>query len=126
MVAVQGSLPLIRDQKVEEMNLNRKDTKKVIDLYAGVGGIGLGFAEAGYETALAVDFDPFCRFTYDLNHGEPKLIVGDIGTLDVETYLDFDILLAGFPCQPFSVAGYRKGFEDSERGNQFFNIFKIL
>ncbi len=99
---------------------------KTIDLYAGVGGIRLGFEKADFETVFANDFEPSCKVTYDLNFKDTPLIVGNIGDIKIETIPDFDFLLAGFPCQPFSIAGYRKGFEDSDRGNQFFNILKIL
>ena len=99
---------------------------KTIDLYAGIGGIRLGFEKAGFETVFANDYDPYCKFTYDINFKDTPLIVGDIGEIDPKTLPDFDFLLGGFPCQPFSVAGYRKGFEDTDRGNQFFNIVRIL
>lgn len=105
-----------------------KQRKKIrtIDLYAGIGGIRLGFERAGFETVFANDFDPFCKETYDLNFKSTPLTVADIGTIDPQSLPDFDFLLAGFPCQPFSIAGYRKGFEDTQRGNQFFNIIRIL
>ncbi len=99
---------------------------KTIDLYAGIGGIRKGFEKANFETVFANDFDPYCKITYDLNFSTAPLTVGDIGEIDPKTLPNFDFLLAGFPCQPFSVAGYRKGFEDTARGNQFFNIVKIL
>ncbi len=99
---------------------------KTIDLYAGIGGIRLGFDKSGFETVFANDFEPFCKLTYDLNFTGTKLTVGDIGEIKPASLPDFDFLLAGFPCQPFSIAGYRKGFEDTKRGNQFFNIIRIL
>lgn len=99
---------------------------KTIDLYAGIGGIRRGFKNAGFETVYANDFDPFCKITYDLNSDEVPLTVGDIGAIDPKSLPDFNFLLAGFPCQPFSIAGYRKGFEDTDRGNQFSNILRIL
>ena len=104
-----------------------KDNKyKTIDLYAGIGGIRLGFEKAGFETVFANDYDPYCKFTYDINFKDIPLTIGDIGEIDPKTLPNFDFLLGGFPCQPFSVAGYRKGFEDTDRGNQFFNIVRIL
>jgi DNA (cytosine-5)-methyltransferase 1 len=103
---------------------------KTIDLYAGIGGIRLGFELAGgFKTVFANDFEPACKITYDNYFGNnPGLTVGDIGDFinDPSSIPDFDFLLAGFPCQPFSVAGFRKGFKDEDRGNQFFNIIKIL
>lgn len=106
--------------------MKKQKRYKTIDLYAGIGGIRLGFEKSGFETVFANDFDPYCKFTYDLNFKDVPLTVGDIGSFEPKNLPDFDLLLGGFPCQPFSVAGYRKGFEDSDRGNQFFNIVRIL
>lgn len=99
---------------------------KTIDLYAGIGGLRIGFEKAGFETVFANDIEKKCKITYDLNFKNAKLTNADIGEIDPKTLPNFDFLLAGFPCQPFSIAGYRKGFEDKDRGNQFFNILKIL
>lgn len=99
---------------------------KTIDLYAGVGGIRLGFEKAGFETVFANDYEPSCALTYNLNFKETPLTVGDIGAINPKDLPDFDLLLGGFPCQPFSIAGFRKGFDDQNRGNQFFNILRIL
>lgn len=101
-------------------------TYKTIDLYAGIGGIRLGFDKAGFHTVFANDFEPSCKVTYDLNFKDTPLTIADIGEIKPSALPDFDFLLAGFPCQPFSIAGYRKGFEDTKRGNQFFNIIRIL
>jgi len=98
---------------------------RTLDLFAGVGGIRLGFENAGFKTIFANDFDKTCKDTYDLNFKEPKLTIKDIWELDLNDIPDFDILLGGFPCQAFSIAGYRKGFED-KRGNLFFRIKEIL
>lgn len=102
-----------------------KNNLKTIDLFAGVGGIRLGFEEAGFETVFANDNDTYCKETYDLNFSKPKLTIEDVWKIDVNNLPEFDILLAGFPCQPFSIAGKRKGFED-ERGNLFYKILEIL
>ena len=99
---------------------------KTIDLYAGIGGIRMGFERSNFETIFANDFEPYCKLTYDLNFKSTPLTVADIGEIKPSSLPKFDFLLAGFPCQPFSIAGYRKGFEDTERGNQFMNIVKIL
>lgn len=110
-------------------NMPKMKTKKAlrtIDLYAGIGGIRTGFERAGFETVFANDFEPACANTYNLNFQTVPLTVGDIGKIKPSSLPDFDLLLGGFPCQPFSIAGYRKGFEDTERGNQFMNIVKIL
>jgi DNA (cytosine-5)-methyltransferase 1 len=100
---------------------------KTLDLFAGVGGIRLGFEKAGFKTIFANDFDKTCKDTYDLNFNEPKLVVEDIWKVDINSIPEFDILLGGFPCQPFSIAGYRQGFKDEkDRGNLFFRIAEIL
>lgn len=112
-------------------NFENRDEKhqqlKTLDLFAGIGGIRLGFERAGFETVFANDFDKYCKDTYDLNFKKSKLIVEDIKKIGIEDLPDFDFLLAGFPCQAFSIAGYRKGFEDDKgRGNLFFDIVRIL
>lgn len=104
-----------------------KESFRTLDLFAGIGGIRLGFEKAGFKTVFANDFDKNCKHTYDLNFGEPKLFVEDIWKVDIDKLPTFDILLGGFPCQSFSIAGYRKGFKDDKgRGNLFFRIAEIL
>ncbi|MFA5026675.1 MAG: DNA cytosine methyltransferase [Candidatus Methylomirabilota bacterium] len=103
-----------------------KKTYKTLDLFAGIGGIRMGFERAGFETVFANDFDPYCKPTYDLNSNGVKLTVADIQKLKTADLPSFDILLGGFPCQPFSIAGYRRGFLDTGRGDLFFTIVKIL
>ena len=98
---------------------------KTIDLFAGVGGVRLAFESAGFETIFSNDFDKNCKITYDLNFEESKLFVEDIKKIDSEKLSNFDFLLGGFPCQSFSLAGNRKGFDD-ERGELFFEIARIL
>lgn len=99
---------------------------RTLDLFAGIGGIRIGFENAGFRTVFANDFDPFCKKTYDLNSRDVKLTVGDIKKIKSEDLPDFEVLLAGFPCQPFSIAGLRRGFSDTDRGNMFFEIERII
>jgi DNA (cytosine-5)-methyltransferase 1 len=100
---------------------------KTIDLFAGLGGIRMGFHAAGFDTVFANDFDKFAKQTYDSNFSKTKMTLQDITTVETNTIPDFDFLLGGFPCQAFSIAGYRLGFEDkSGRGNLFFDIARIL
>lgn len=100
---------------------------RTLDLFAGVGGIRLGFEKAGFKTVFANDFDETCKATYDLNFKSPKLLIKDIWEVKLDEIPKFDILLSGFPCQAFSIAGYRKGFKDDKgRGNLFFRIAEFL
>ena len=100
---------------------------KTIDLFAGIGGIRIGFENAGFESVFSNDFEPICKQTYDLNFETSKLHIEDIRNIDPESLPDFDFLLGGFPCQAFSIAGHRQGFDDEkDRGNLFFYIAEIL
>ena len=105
---------------------NTKKTYKTLDLFAGIGGVRMGFERAGFETVFGNDFDAYCKVTYDLNFKDVPLKVADIAKVKSSELPDFDILLGGFPCQPFSLAGYRKGFLDTGRGDLFFEIIRIL
>lgn len=108
----------------KEVTVKRNDFK-VASLFAGIGGICYGFQQAGAKMVWANEIDKDACKTYRKNFGDQYLVEGDIKEVDPESIPDFDILNAGFPCQAFSVAGYRKGFDD-ERGNLFFEITRIL
>ena len=108
---------------------------KIIDLFAGIGGLRLGFEQAAKKLDKTVDcvfsseIDKYCIQTYITNFGKTNFF-GDITKIGNEKDIkrivpSFDVLLAGFPCQPFSQAGLRKGFSDT-RGTLFFWIEKIL
>jgi len=98
-----------------------------IDLFAGLGGIRLGFDSAGFTTVYANDFDKYAAETYDLNFKDVQLHLEDITQVNAKDIPDFDFLLGGFPCQAFSIAGYRHGFNDLQgRGNLFFDIARII
>lgn len=97
---------------------------RVISLFSGVGGIDLPFVNHGHEIVFANDFEPKAVKTYNLNF-DTNAICADITKVDPNTIPDADILVGGFPCQPFSVAGYRRGFEDT-RGTLFFDVCRIL
>ncbi len=101
---------------------------RTIDLFAGIGGFRMGFENTGYFTnVFGVENDKFACLTYLENFNENP--IGDISIIDNERIHelvpDFDVLLAGFPCQAFSIAGHRKGFTDS-RGHLFFDVMRIL
>lgn len=98
---------------------------KFIELFCGIGGFRLGFEmQKEFECVLSNDIDKYCKKTYDINFNQ-KLYLKNIEELKSNDIPDFDILTAGFPCQPFSIAGYQKGFNDN-RGNLFFEIIRIL
>lgn len=97
----------------------------IAGLFAGVGGIELGFQQAGFTPIFANEIDKYAAKTYQANHSH-ELNVGDIGSLASDAIsTDLTVLAGGFPCQPFSVAGYRKGFED-DRGNVFRDIVRLI
>ena len=103
-----------------------------IDLFAGIGGFHLAFHNLGAECVFASEWDEAARLTYEINFAKisPKLFknrnfAGDITTVNKKNIPDFDILCAGFPCQPFSQAGFKKGFSDI-RGTLFFDIAEII
>ena len=100
---------------------------KALSFFAGVGGIDLGFEMAGIKTIYANEFDPYAADTYELNFPDVKVDRRDIRNVGASEIPDADILLAGFPCQAFSVAGYRQGFDDKKgRGNLFFELVRII
>ncbi len=97
----------------------------IAGLFAGVGGIELGFQNAGFKPVFANEIDTRAATTYRANHRH-ALSVGDITELASEALPEnLTVLAGGFPCQPFSVAGYRKGFND-DRGNVFRDIVRLL
>lgn len=99
---------------------------RTADFFAGIGGVRLGLEGAGFRTVFSNDIDPFCKITYDFNFKTAYLTVEDIFKIKEKTLPKFDIFAGGFPCQPFSIAGYRKGFLDKGRGDIFFKIAQIL
>jgi DNA (cytosine-5)-methyltransferase 1 len=105
---------------------------RFIDLFCGIGGFRIAFERAGGKCVFSSDYDKFSQQTYEANFGE--LPQGDINEIEVADIPSHDILCAGFPCQPFSIAGVSKknslgrlhGFDDAKQGNLFFSIADIL
>ncbi len=101
---------------------------KLIDLFAGIGGMRLGFEDAGGTCVLTCEIDSHAAETYKLNHSSPSkdhVYAKDIFDLKSADVPRHDVLVAGFPCQPFSIAGLRKGLKD-KRGKVFEEIVRIL
>jgi DNA (cytosine-5)-methyltransferase 1 len=108
-----------------------KKNLKFIDLFAGIGGFHIALKSLGMECVFTSEIDKFARKTYLANFKDkyldhPNLFAGDVWKVDYKKIPDFDILCGGFPCQPFSQAGHKKGFKDNKDGNLFFSIEQIL
>jgi len=98
---------------------------RYIDLFCGLGAFHTAFnTSSHFECVLACDIDEGVRKIYEANYGIAPF--GDIRKLDIQKMPDFDLLCAGFPCQPFSIAGNGEGFEDKEKGNLFYDILNII
>lgn len=122
----------------EKLNIKKKITRKkkakftFIDLFAGIGGMRLAYEFVGGKCVYSNEWNKFSQQTYEANFGEKP--DGDITKVDEMTIPDHDILVAGFPCQPFSIAGVSKknslgratGFEDKTQGTLFFDVCRII
>lgn len=98
---------------------------KVVSLFSGIGGIDLGFIQAGFNVVWANELDHDACITYRNNLDACVLCEQDIRSVNPQPLPDFDVLVAGFPCQSFSIAGHKRGFKDP-RGNLFFEIARFL
>lgn len=96
----------------------------VVSLFSGAGGLDLGFHQQGYDIIWANDFDKFAVQTYNKNFSKPA-VLGDLNEIELDSIPVADVLIGGFPCQPFSMMGQEKGFEDA-RGTLFFRIVEII
>ena len=97
---------------------------KVAGFFSGVGGIELGFEQVGFDVIYSNEIDKNAAETF-LKNNNSKLIVDDIYNVKSDDVPDIDVIVGGFPCEAFSIAGYRKGFED-ERGEVFFQLARII
>lgn len=107
---------------------------KFVDLFAGIGGIRIGFESIGGKCVFTSEWNEWSKKTYIANFGDNEKFIGDITNFPAEDIPDHDVLLAGFPCQPFSIAGVSKknslgkphGFECTTQGTLFFDIARII
>jgi len=109
---------------VKSSQASQWDNFKFIDLFAGIGGIRLGFEYVGGQCVFSSEWDEQAAKTYEANFGERPH--GDITQIASNNIPDFDILLGGFPCQPFSIIGDKLGFNHETQGTLFFEIERIL
>ena len=124
--------PGAMDKRTSSSQKKRKTEFKFIDLFSGIGGMRLGFEAAGGKCVYSSEWDEYCKKTYEANFGSRP--DGDITKVDAKQIPDHDILVGGFPCQPFSIAGVSKknslgrktGFEDETQGTLFFDDCRIL
>jgi len=116
---------LFSDFKIEDIPFpTPKDYKfTFIDLFAGIGGFRLAFQSLGGKCVFSSEIDKYCQKTYEDNFGEKPF--GDIKRINEKDIPDHDVLTGGFPCQAFSIAGKRAGFEDT-RGTLFFDVARII
>lgn len=100
----------------------------IASFFAGVGGIDLGFEQTGeFKTVYANEFDPYASETFEKNFTDITVDQRDIHDVLVDDVPEVDVIIGGFPCQAFSIAGYRKGFEDEKgRGELFFELIRML
>lgn len=97
---------------------------RVASLFCGCGGLDMGFVKAGYDIVWSNDFDKYALRTYNLNF-KHHAVYGDINKIDINEIPEHDVLIGGFPCQPFSMMGKEKGFDDY-RGTLFFRVTEII
>jgi len=128
---IKGYSSLKKEELIERLTLNEtfnetsKEPIRYIDLFCGLGAFHTAFdSSKRFECVMACDIDEGIRNIYETNYGIEPL--DDIRTINVDTIPDFELLCAGFPCQPFSIAGNGKGFKDKEKGNLFYDILKII
>ena len=126
------SVELLQMLKRQKSNSNENASFTFIDLFAGIGGMRIAFEGAGGHCVYSSEWNKYSQQTYRANFGEQP--EGDITQVDADSIPDHDVLVAGFPCQPFSIAGVSKkqslgratGFEDKTQGTLFFDVCRIL
>ena len=131
-VAAVGRPPVTSGDAADSQRRSAGTPLRFIDLFCGIGGFRIAFERAGCQCVFSSDWNKYAQQTYAANFGETP--VGDIHSVAVADIPAHDILCAGFPCQPFSIAGVSKklslgrktGFDDKEQGNLFFSLAEII
>jgi DNA (cytosine-5)-methyltransferase 1 len=131
---MRSTPPSLRQKLCDQPAKQPRPSFTFIDLFAGIGGLRLGFQSAGGRCVFTSEWNPFAQKTYQENHGSDHPLIGDIREQPEEEIPDHDVLLAGFPCQPFSIAGVSKknalgrphGFACNTQGTLFFDVARIL
>lgn len=117
--------PMLLDPETPPENWDySKPSFQFIDLFAGIGGMRIAFESAGGKCVYTSEWDASAKKTYEANFGE--IPDGDITKVDERNIPDFDLLLAGFPCQPFSTIGQRAGFKHKTQGTLFYDVLRII
>lgn len=110
----------------KELNIKPERKYKLIELFAGAGGLAIGMEKAGFETVLLSEIDKYACQTLRQNRPKWNIVEGDINKLDFKKYYNsIDVISGGFPCQAFSYAGQKRGFEDA-RGTLFFEFARAI
>lgn len=104
--------------------IKKGNNMRVAGFFTGVGGIELGFEQAGFEIVWSNEIDDKAAETFKANHNT-NIVIDDIHNINIMNIPDVDVIVGGFPCQAFSIAGYQKGFED-ERGEVFFQLARVI
>jgi len=119
---IQRGIELGKNSKEPYKKMDNKTT--FIDLFAGIGGIRKGFETENTKCVFSSEWDKFAQKTYEANYNEKP--EGDITKIEASDIPSHDVLLAGFPCQPFSMIGKREGFEHATQGTLFFDVLRII
>jgi DNA (cytosine-5)-methyltransferase 1 len=128
----ENNLSIVKKSKKNKVTESAQERFKFIDLFAGIGGMRIAFEANGGKCVFSSEWDKYCQQTYQANFGEEPH--GDITQINEKDIPDHDILVAGFPCQPFSLAGVSKknslgratGFLDKTQGTLFFDVVRII
>lgn len=129
-----GIINLLRMQIASHKSVQSERAFTFIDLFAGIGGLRRAMDGAGGHCVFTSEWDKYAQKTYHANYPDNREIAGDIREVDAADIPEHDVLVAGFPCQPFSIAGVSKknalgrlhGFQDETQGTLFFDVLRIL